>query len=164
MLVASHTHPFGTAIAALLIAVLVPATVIDLRERRIPNAVTASGAVTAVVLGLLLDPAGQPTRLATAVAVVASLLALRRPRPTGLGLGDVKLAGVLGLCLGPVVVVALATAFAAGAAVAVVVALRGGVRALRTATVPFGPFLAGGAVVAFASGRPMLTAYLGLLA
>lgn len=164
MLAPLYPPVLSCAVAALLVAVLVPATVTDLRERRIPNPVTASGAAAAIVLGLLLDPAGQPVRLVVAAAVVLLLLALRHPRPAGLGLGDVKLAGVLALCLGPVVVVALSVAFAAGGAVAVVVALRGGRRALRTTTVPFGPYLAAGAVVAFVSGRPMLTAYLGLLA
>lgn len=164
MLVAPHPPGLSIAVAVLLVAVLVPATAVDLRERRIPNAVTATGASAAVVLGLLLDSAGQPARFAAAAGVVAFLLVLRCPRPSGLGLGDVKLAGVLGLCLGPVVAVALAVALAAGATVAVVVGLRGGRRALRATTVPFGPYLAVGAVVAFASGRPMLAAYLGLLA
>lgn len=164
MLALPYPSTLSCALAVLLLAVLVPATVTDLRERRIPNAVTAAGAAAAVVLGLVLDPLGQPARLATACAVVVLLLALRHPRPSALGLGDVKLAGVLGLCLGPVVVVALAVAFAAGSAVAVVIALRRGRRALRTTTVPFGPYLAAGAAVAFVSGRPMLTAYLGLLA
>lgn len=164
MLVASHPHPFDLAIAVLLVAILVPATAIDLRERRIPNLLTGSGAAAAVLLGLLLDPGRQPARLAAAAAVVASLLVLRCPRPSGLGLGDVKLAGVLGLCLGPLVAVALAGALAAGTVTALVVGLRDGRRALRTTTVPFGPYLAGGTVMAFASGRPMLTAYLDLLA
>lgn len=164
MLAAPHPSALSIAVAVLLVAVLVPATAVDLRERRIPNALTGWGAVTALGLGLVLDPAGQPGRLVTAAAVALFLLAVRCPRPAGLGLGDVKLAGVLGLALGPVAVVALAVAFAAGSAVAVVIGLRSGRRALRTTTVPFGPYLAGGAVVAFASGRPMLTAYLGLLA
>lgn len=164
MLVPSSPQPFGLAVAVLLIAVLVPATAVDLRERRIPNRLTGAGAVAALGLGLALDPSGQPARLAAAAAVVAFLLVVRGPRPSGLGLGDVKLAGVLGLCLGPLVAVALAVALVAGAVTALAVALRGGRRALRTTTVPFGPYLAGGAVMAFASGRPMLTAYLDLLA
>lgn len=164
MLAAPHPPLLSIAVAVLLVTVLVPATAVDLRERRIPNVLTASGAAAAVVLGLALDPAGQLERSAAAVAAVLFLLAVRLPRPSGLGLGDVKLAGVLGLSLGPVVAVALAVAFAAGSVVAVGVGLRGGRGALRTTTVPFGPYLAGGAAVAFVSGRPMLTAYLGLLA
>jgi leader peptidase (prepilin peptidase)/N-methyltransferase len=164
MLAAPHPPLLSIAVAVLLVAVLVPATVVDLRERRIPNALTASGAAAAVVLGLALDPAGQLGRSTAAAAAVLFLLAVRFPRPSGLGLGDVKLAGVLGLSLGPVVAVALAVAFAAGSVVAVAIGLHGGRRALRTTTVPFGPYLAAGAAVAFVSGRPMLTAYLGLLA
>lgn len=164
MLGVPHPPLLSIAVAVLLVTVLVPATAVDLRERRIPNALTASGAAAAIALGLTLDPAGQPARLASAAGVIVFLLLLRCPRPSGLGLGDVKLAGVLGLSLGPAVVVSLAVAFVAGAVVAVVVGLRRGRRALRTTTVAFGPYLAGGAVVAFVSGQPMLTAYLGLLA
>jgi leader peptidase (prepilin peptidase)/N-methyltransferase len=164
MLAVPYPPALSVAVGTLLVALLVPAVVVDLRERRIPNALTAPAAVVALTLGVALDPAGQPARLAAAGGAVLFLLALRRPRPSGLGLGDVKLAGVLGLALGPVVVVALGAAFAAGAVVAVAVALRAGRRALRTTTVPFGPYLAGGAAMAFVSGRPMLTAYLGLLA
>lgn len=164
MLAAPHPPALSIAVAVLLVALLVPATTIDLRERRIPNRLTGAGAVAALGLGLALDPAGQPVRLAAAVAVVLFLLAVRVKRPAGLGMGDVKLSGVLGLALGPVALVALAVAFVAGSAGALVLVLRQGRSALRSATVPFGPYLAGGAVVAFASGRPMLAAYLGLLA
>lgn len=164
MLAAPHPPALSLAFGLLLVALLVPATVVDLRERRIPDALTAPAAVAALVLGLTLDPAGQPVRVVAGVTTVLFLLAVRCPRPAGLGLGDVKLAGVLGLVLGPVVMVAIGTALAAGAVVAAAVAVRGGRVALRTTTVPFGPYLAGGAVVAFASGRPMLAAYLGLLA
>ncbi len=160
---ASHPPALSIAVAVLLVLVLVPATTIDLRERRIPNAVTGPGALAALLLGLALDASGQAERCAAALAAVAFLLVVRAPRPSGLGLGDVKLAGVLGLCLGAPVVVALLVAFAAGALVAVAVALRGGRGALRTTTVPFGPYLAGGGAVAFTVGQPLLAAYLGLL-
>jgi leader peptidase (prepilin peptidase)/N-methyltransferase len=161
MLAAPHPPALSIAVGVLLVALLVPATVVDLRERRIPNVLTAPAALVALVLGLALDPGGQSARIAAATATVIFLLAVRGPRPDGLGLGDVKLAGVLGLALGPVVVVALGVAFAAGAVVAATVALRGGRHALRTTTVPFGPYLAGGSAMAFASGQPMLAAYLG---
>lgn len=151
------------AFAVLLVAVLVPATAIDLRERRIPNALTGAGAIVAGALGLTFDPSGQLGRTAAAVGAVGFLLLVRLPRPDGLGLGDVKLTGVLGLCLGPEVAVALVLAFAAGSVVAVVVLAGGGRRALRTATVPFGPYLAGGAVAALVAGDPLLAAYVGVL-
>lgn len=151
------------AFGLLLIAVLVPVTVIDVRERRIPNAITGPAAIAAIVIGAALDPSGQPARLVAAVGAVAFLVVTGAIRPGGLGMGDVKLAGVLGLCLGPVVAVSLAAAFAAGSVVAVAVGLRGGRRALRTTTVPFGPYLAGGGVAALIAGDPLLAAYVGVL-
>ncbi len=155
--------PHALAVAVLLAVLLVPVCVIDLRERRIPNRLTGPGAVAALVIGQLLDPAGQSRRIVAALAVVLFLLALRAPRPTGLGLGDVKLAGVLGLALGPAVAVALLAALVAGGAAAVVIGPRTGPTALRTATVPFGPFLAGGAAVALTAGDPLLAGYLAAL-
>ncbi len=158
-----HPPAMSIAMGALLLLVLVGTTTIDVRERRIPNWLTGPAALIAVLNGLLYDEAGQPARLIAAAAAVTFLLVVRAPRPEGLGLGDVKLAGVLGLCLGPVVAVALAVAFLAGSLVAVAVVLRDGRRALRTTSVPFGPYLAGGGVVAFVVGRPLLDVYMGLL-
>ncbi|MBF6620856.1 MAG: prepilin peptidase [Patulibacter sp.] len=158
-----HPPALAIYIAVLLVLLFVGVTIVDVRERRIPNSMTGLAALGAVLSGLLYDEAGQPSRLIAAFAAVAFLLAVRAPRPAGLGLGDVKLAGVLGLCLGPVVAVALAVAFLAGSVVAAGVALRFGWRALRTTTVPFGPYLAGGGVVAFVVGQPLLNVYTGLL-
>lgn len=158
-----HPPTFSIYVGALLVLLLVGVTTVDVRERRIPNSMTGLAALGAVLSGLLYDEAGQPGRLIAAAVAVAFLLAVRAPRPDALGLGDVKLAGVLGLCLGPVVAVALAAAFLAGSLVAVAVVVRDGRHALRTTTVPFGPYLAGGGVVAFLVGQPLLNAYIGLL-
>lgn len=158
-----HPPTFSVSIGVLLVLLLIGVTTVDVRERRIPNVLTCHAALLAVASGLLYDEAGQPSRLIAAVVAVAFLLTVRAPRPEGLGLGDVKLAGVLGLCLGPVVAVALAVAFLAGSVVAVAVVLRDGRRALRTTSVPFGPYLAGGGVVAFFVGQPLLDVYVGLL-
>lgn len=161
----SSTAPpaLSLTVAGVLVAVLVPATVIDLRERRIPNRITGPAALVAVAIGLALDPSGQPVRCAAAVAVVVALLLVRAPRPAAFGLGDVKLAGVLGLCLGPTVAVAVGCAFAAGSVAAIGVVARRGRRALRGATIPFGPYLAFGAAIAFVAGEPLLAGYLRLL-
>ena len=63
-------------------------------------------------------------------------------------MGDVKLAGVLGLFLGGAVVPALLAALVAGSVAALAIVVRRGVREGRAATFPFGPFLAFGGVVA----------------
>jgi leader peptidase (prepilin peptidase)/N-methyltransferase len=130
-----------------LVAVLVPAVVIDLERRVIPNRVTGPAALVAIVLGLLVDPGGEPERLVAGVAAAAFLLGAALVHPEGMGMGDVKLAGVLGLFLGRGVATALLVALLAGALVGLVVVARLGVAAGRRTTMPFGPFLALGGLV-----------------
>jgi leader peptidase (prepilin peptidase)/N-methyltransferase len=132
-----------------LIALVVGAlaTRTDLARREIPNRLTGAGALAALVVGLALDPGGELLRIAAGFGAAGFLLVAALVRPGGMGLGDVKLAGVLGLCLGPIAVAwALVVAFAAGALYGVAVLVRDGVRAYRSATLAFGPCLAlGGA-------------------
>jgi leader peptidase (prepilin peptidase) / N-methyltransferase len=122
---------------AALLAVLVPAAVIDVRRRVIPNTVTAAGAVAGVALLTLLEPAALPTHAAAAAGAGGFFLAAALLRPGELGMGDVKLAAVLGLYLGASVVPALLVALLAASAVGV---------AGRRSTLPLGPFLALGGV------------------
>ncbi|WP_210493450.1 A24 family peptidase [Patulibacter sp. SYSU D01012] len=151
------------ALGAVLVGAVVPATVVDLRERRIPNAVTLPAAVAALVAGLALDGDGTPARVAWAAAAAGFLLVPALARPDGMGLGDVKLAGVLGLCLGPAVAVAVLAALVAATAWGAGLALRRGVGAARRTTLPFGPYLAAGGLVALAAGGPLVDAYVGAL-
>ena len=122
---------------AALLVVLVPAAVIDVRRRVIPNTVTAAGAVAGVALLTLLEPAALPTHAAAAAGGGGFFLAAALLRPGELGMGDVKLAAVLGLYLGASVVPALLVALLAASAVGV---------AGRRSTLPLGPFLALGGV------------------
>ena len=134
------------ALAAVLLAVAAAATRSDLRRRLIPNRVTGAGALLALGLGLTLDPPGEPRRVLAALAAATVLLAPALVDPEAMGMGDVKLAGVLGLCLGPAVAVALLVAFAAGGLYGLTIVVTRGLRAARGATLPFGPCLAlGGA-------------------
>ncbi len=136
----------------LALAVGAAASVTDLRRRVVPNRLTAAGAVAAVAVGAVVDPAGEPARLAAAAGAGGLLLAAALVRPDGMGMGDVKLAAVLGLCLGPPVALAVLAACLAGCAAGTVVAVRHGWRAARAATVPFAPCLALGATVAVLPG------------
>jgi leader peptidase (prepilin peptidase)/N-methyltransferase len=97
-----------------LVTALVPITLIDLDHRRIPNAITLPTAVVALVAGTALDPGGELGRVASALGAAVFLLIPAMVRPDGMGIGDVKLAGVLGLCLGPAVAVALLVALLSG--------------------------------------------------
>jgi leader peptidase (prepilin peptidase)/N-methyltransferase len=144
-----------------LVALLVPVALIDLDHRIIPNVLTGPAALAAVALGLALDPSGQVERLAAGALAGGFFLAAALARPGGMGIGDVKLAGVLGLFLGAPVAVALLVALVAGVAASAVIAARVGVRAARRTAVPFGPFLALGGVAAVLAGAPLLDLYLG---
>jgi len=147
-----------------LAAVGVTLAVIDIETLRLPDRLTLPSYPVGLVL--LAIPADWPAlgRAVLAAAItggVAFLLALLAPRG-GLGLGDVKLLGVLGLFLGwlgwGVVVVGVALGFALGAvaAVAMLASRRAGLRD----HLAFGPWLIAGALVAVVAGRPLVDAYL----
>jgi leader peptidase (prepilin peptidase)/N-methyltransferase len=152
----------GTAQTALgigLILLVVPIALIDLETRLIPNRLTLPGAVLALALGLALDPSGEPGRLIAGVAAGGFLLLAALAYPGGMGMGDVKLAGMMGLFLGSAVAPALFIALLSGTAVGAVVIARKGPRAGRKTAVPFGPFLALGAIVAVFAGQPLVHVY-----
>jgi leader peptidase (prepilin peptidase)/N-methyltransferase len=146
-----------------LVAFLVPMALIDLDHRIIPNRLTAPAAIVAIALGLALDPSGQVGRLVAGAAAGGVFLVAALAYPGGMGMGDVKLAGVLGLFLGPAVAVALLVALITGVVVGALVMARMGVAEGRKTAVPFGPFLALGGVVALLVGEGLLDAYLATL-
>jgi leader peptidase (prepilin peptidase) / N-methyltransferase len=157
--VLAHDSAAGIALSIALILVVVPAALIDLEHRIIPNRLTALGAVLALALGLALDPSGEPQRLIAAAAAGGFLLLAALAYPGGMGMGDVKLAGVMGLFLGRAVAPAILIALLAGVVVGAAVIARRGVGAGRKTAVPFGPFLALGAVVATFVGQDIVNAY-----
>jgi leader peptidase (prepilin peptidase) / N-methyltransferase len=142
-----------------LILLVVPVALIDLEHRIIPNRLTAFGAALAIVLGTALEASGEPQRLIAGAAAGGALLAAALAYPGGMGMGDVKLAGVLGLFLGGAVAVAVLTALLVGVVAGAVVIARKGARAGRKTAVPFGPFLALGAIVAVFAGDPLVHWY-----
>ncbi len=154
-----HHSASAIALSVALILLVVPAALIDLEYRIIPNRITALGAVLAVVLGLALDPAGEPERLIAAAGAGGFLLLAALAYPGGMGMGDVKLAGMMGLFLGSAVAPALLIALVAGVALGVVVIYRKGTEVGRKTAVPFGPFLALGALLAVFLGHQLVNVY-----
>jgi len=132
---------------ASLVVLLGVVTVSDLRTRLVPDAPLALALVAALAMVAVSDPGLLPERLASGAAAAAFLLAAALIRPDGMGLGDVKLAGVLGIYLGAAVLEALAVAFAAGSVAGLALIVRHG-WAARSRTIPFAPCLALGALVA----------------
>jgi leader peptidase (prepilin peptidase)/N-methyltransferase len=147
-------------LGVLLVTFLVPLTLVDVAVRLLPNRLTAPAAAVAVVAGTLLDPGGELERLLAGVAAGGCFLLAALASPAGMGMGDVKLAAVLGLFLGAEVAVAVFVALLAGVAVGLVIIARKGARAGRKTVLAFGPFLALGAVVAVVAGQRLLDAYL----
>lgn len=143
-----------------LVAFLVPMALIDLDHQIIPNKLTAPAAVAAIVLGTALDPSGEPERLIAGVAAAAFLLIALLIKPGGMGMGDIKLVGVMGLFLGAPVAVALLVGLLSGSIAGAVIVARKGMAEGRRTKVPFGPFLALGGVVAVLAGTPLMDAYL----
>ena len=153
-----------TLLGLALVALLVPIALIDFDHRIIPNRLTALGAVAALAIGAATRPAGVPEQLIAGVAAAGFLLAAALARPGGMGMGDVKLAGMLGLFLGREVAVALLVAVLVGTFVGIVVMARRGVREGRRTAIPFGPFLALGGVVALIAGPAIVDWYLSTIA
>jgi leader peptidase (prepilin peptidase) / N-methyltransferase len=143
-----------------LVLLLVPITLIDLDHRIIPNKLTLLGAIVAPALVAVIDPGALPEHLIAAVAAGGFFLLAVIAYPAGMGMGDVKLAAVLGLFLGRDVGPALLVALVAGTLVGAAVIARKGAREGRKTAVPFGPFLALGGVVALFAGDAMVDWYL----
>jgi leader peptidase (prepilin peptidase) / N-methyltransferase len=157
--VLDHHSAAGIGLSVALVLIVVPAALIDLEYRIIPNRLTAIGAVLALALGLALEPSGEPGRLLAGLAAGGLLLLAALAYPGGMGMGDVKLAGVMGLFLGAAVAPAILVGLLAGVLLGALVVARKGVRDGRRTAVPFGPFLALGAVFAAFLGEPVVHAY-----
>jgi leader peptidase (prepilin peptidase)/N-methyltransferase len=147
-------------LGVLLVTVLVPIVLIDLDRRIIPNAITLPAAVAAIVAGVVLDVGFVPEQLIAGIAAGGFFLVAALMYPRGMGMGDVKLAGMLGLYLGRAVAPAILIALVSGVLVGAVIVARKGAREGRKTAVPFGPFLALGGVVALFVGDALVDAYL----
>jgi leader peptidase (prepilin peptidase) / N-methyltransferase len=149
------------ALGLLLVTALVPIALIDLDRRIIPNAITLPAAVAAVVAAGAIDLHFVPEQLIAGLAAGGFFLLAALLYPRGMGMGDVKLAGVLGLYLGRAVAPAIFIALISGVLVGALVIVRKGAKEGRRTAVPFGPFLALGGVVALFAGDLLVDAYLG---
>jgi leader peptidase (prepilin peptidase) / N-methyltransferase len=141
--------------------------VVDLHTRRLPNALTGPALVGGLLLvvgfGLVQDrPAAVVTAIVTGVLLFGVLLLLSLIRPAGMGMGDVKVAGLIGLFLGLIGLgpALLAVSLSAVLAWIAGVTLIGTGRIRRGTALPFGPWLAVGALIAVLAGPELVRAYL----
>jgi leader peptidase (prepilin peptidase) / N-methyltransferase len=132
---------------ASLVLMLGVVTVSDLRTRLVPDFPLAVSLTLVLGVCALTDRGDLPERLVAGAGAAGFLFAAALIRPDGMGLGDVKLAGVIGVYLGGAVIVAMAVAFAAGSAVGILLIARQG-WAARSRAIPFAPCLALGALAA----------------
>jgi prepilin signal peptidase PulO-like enzyme (type II secretory pathway) len=132
-----------------LVALLGAVTVSDISRRLVPDGALLGGLLVAIPICLVTDTATVLDRLLAGLCAGGFLLAAALIRPEGMGLGDVKLAAVLGFYLGAAVIEAMVISFAAGSLAGLLLIARHGWGA-RTLTIPFAPFLALGALVTMA--------------
>jgi len=142
--------------AAMLIAV----AGIDLEHRIIPNKVMLPSAIFAAATAIALRPADLVELGTAGAGAFLFFLLAALAYPAGMGMGDVKLAGVMGLFLGTAVIPALFIAFLSGTVVGVAVMARHGASG-RKKGVPFGPFLALGGLVGLLFGSDLIDLYTG---
>jgi|SRR5215210_3965858 len=132
---------------AFFVAVLVVLSVIDVRTRRLPNRIVLPGAAVVFVAQVALEPERALEWTLAAFGAFAVLYVLAAINPGGLGMGDVKLALLLGAALGWQVLAALLVGFLLAALAGGLMIVRGGWGA-RKSTLPLGPFLAAGGIAA----------------
>jgi leader peptidase (prepilin peptidase) / N-methyltransferase len=152
--VASFAH-FGLTGHALLGAVLTPVLVllaaIDARNRLLPNVIVGPTILAVGVILAASAPGSFLGHLAVAAAAGGFFFAFAAFFPGSLGMGDAKLVFLLGLALGSKAIGALILAFLGLLVAALYIVARRGAAA-RKETIPFGPFLAFGGLVAFFLG------------
>lgn len=164
-------YPLGLVPALLyLAAITVALTLIDLDTQRLPDAIVLPSYIVLVVLLALASLIeGDWWALLWAAAGGAILFAvyllIAFIAPRGMGMGDVKLAGVLGLVLGWIgwgaLIVGAFSAFLLGGVFGILLVLFR--RAGRRSGIPFGPWMFGGAWVGIAAGEALWTGYLRLI-
>jgi leader peptidase (prepilin peptidase)/N-methyltransferase len=142
------------------VLILVPCAFIDLDHRIIPNKITLPGAILGVILVAALDTDHLIGHLVAGVAAFMFLFLAALAYPGGMGMGDVKLAGVMGIYLGRSVGPAMLVALLAGSVVGIAIMARKGREEGRKTAIPFGPFLAFGGLVGLYVGDDIVDWYL----
>ena len=148
------------AVAAFFCSVLVAVSAIDIEHRIIPNRIVIPAFLVVLAAQTAIEPS--PEWALGAIGASGFLFAAALAYPSGMGMGDVKLALLLGAMLGRLVMVALMLGLLFALVPVAALAIRHGARARKMA-IPLAPFLALGSVVALFVGEPILDRYLELL-
>jgi leader peptidase (prepilin peptidase)/N-methyltransferase len=161
LLVAVSVFAFGftlrAAVAVVFCATLVAISVTDLEHRLIPNRIVLPAAAVVLAAQTAAEPSAEWAL--AAVGAAGFLLVAALAYPGGMGMGDVKLALLLGAALGRTVTVAMMIGMVSALVPSVGLLVRHG-SAGRKMGIPFGPFLALGGVIALFAGGAIARAYL----
>jgi leader peptidase (prepilin peptidase)/N-methyltransferase len=164
LLVAGCFWRFGlsgeAAVASFYCAVLVVLSSIDIERRIVPNKIVLPAAVVVLAAQTALHPSVEWVLGGLGASLFLFLAALAYPR--GMGMGDVKLALLLGFMVGRTVPIALFSGMIFALVPSAVLIARHGAAA-RKMGIPFAPFLALGGILALFAGKPLFDAYLSLL-
>jgi leader peptidase (prepilin peptidase) / N-methyltransferase len=165
LLFAAATYEFGVGYgllsALVLISILIALGGIDLEHRLLPNVIVGPAALTGFALSVLQSPERWWLYLVSALAVAAALFALAIVYPGGMGMGDVKMGGMLGAFLGPYAALAVFLGALVGALTGGLLMATG--RMQRRQALPFGIFMAFGGLVTLFVGPELWNFYLDLV-
>ena len=156
---AVHGIHADLAVELPFVAMLIAVADIDLEHRIVPNKILVPMAAWGVGASAVVRTGRLPELLIAGAAAFTFLLAAALIHPAGMGMGDVKLAGVMGLYLGVSIAPALLVAFLAGSIVGLALMARHGSDGRRKG-VPFAPFLAFGGLVGLLAGHQLVHLYI----
>jgi leader peptidase (prepilin peptidase)/N-methyltransferase len=164
LLISACVLAFGlslhAAIAAFFCCVLVAISAVDLEHRIVPDRIVLPATVLVLVGQTVRAPSLEWPLCALGASLFLFLAVLAYP--AGMGMGDVKLALLMGVVLGKLVAVALMLGMFAALVPGLYLLARHG-QAARKMGIPFAPFLAFGSIVALFAGDSLFDAYLRLL-
>jgi leader peptidase (prepilin peptidase) / N-methyltransferase len=140
------------------VACLIALAGIDLDHKLLPNKIVYPLAAYGLIATLLVDRDDLVENLVSGAGAFAFLLVAVIAYPRGMGMGDVKLAGAMGLYLGAAVIPAMLVAFLSGSIAGLVILAREGAAARKKA-IPFGVFLAIGGIVGVLVGPELIDLY-----
>jgi leader peptidase (prepilin peptidase) / N-methyltransferase len=165
-LFAAAAYEFGLNLrllsALVLISTLITLAGIDLEHRLLPNAIVEPAALVGLALSIPESPERWWVYPISALAVAGGLFALAIAYPGGMGMGDVKMGGMLGAFLGPYAALAVFLGAFAGAITGGLLIASGKMQ--RRNVLPFGVFMALGGIVVLFVGPQLWRWYLKLAA
>jgi leader peptidase (prepilin peptidase) / N-methyltransferase len=158
-------YEFGASLALLpalvFISALISLAFIDLEHRLLPNVIVGPAALAGLVLSILANPAGWWIYPLAAIAVAGALLGLALIYPSGMGMGDIKMGGMLGAFLGPYAALAVFLAALIGAVTGGLLMATGKLQ--RHSALPFGFFMALGGLISLFFGPQLWELYMNLM-